>query len=94
MMRKIILVSAIALTLLLAGLPEFTELLARSGLIPLARHVRGEYLTGTALTVLLALLLLAPGAKEGEVRPGACDVCDGAVAAGARYCPRCGSRVR
>ena len=95
MNRKLIVITIAATILIMAGLPAITAGLHRAGLIPLARSIRAEYLTGTALTVIVALLILLPARWRVRVSPRgyACSVCEASVRPGARYCPACGSRV-
>ena len=69
--------------------------LYRAGLIPWARQFEGTYLTGTALTILAALLFLFLPAR---VRPAEhprsiCGVCGREVYIFCRYCGHCGSRL-
>ena len=71
--------------------------LQEKGVIDLAQHVRTEFLTGTAITIIVVLLILLvrPGYSAARAWAGArhCPVCDGAVREGGRYCGECGSRL-
>ncbi len=95
MFRKLIVIALVIGILFVAGLPVITECLCRIGVIPLAKAIRAEYLTGTALTVIVALLILLPSRWRVRVLPRGyvCSVCEASVRPGARYCPACGSRV-
>ena len=71
--------------------------LDEQGVVHGARYVRREYLTGTALTIIVVLLVLLvkPG-REAAGRSGLirrCPVCDHRLLGRAKYCSECGSRV-
>lgn len=95
MFRKLIVITIMATILIMAGLPAITAALDRVGLVPLARSICAEYLTGTALAIILALLILLPSRRRIRVmlRPHMCVVCGEHIRPGGRYCPACGSRV-
>ena len=95
MFRKLIVIALVIGILFVAGLPFITDCLCHIGVIPLARAIRAEYLTGTAIAVILALLILLPCRWRVRVvtRGYECPVCEASVRPGARYCPACGSRV-
>jgi hypothetical protein len=94
MHRKRLVIAVVAAVLILAALPTITAALDALGIIPFARAIRAEYLTGTALAVIGALLILLPRTKpEPAVGGHACTVCDAPLRPGSRYCPACGSRV-
>ena len=95
MFRKLIVSAPVIGIVLVAGLPVISDCLCRIGVIPLARAIRAEYLTGTALTVIVALLILLPSRWCVRIVPRGyeCPVCEASVRPGARYCPACGSRV-
>lgn len=57
-----------------------------------ARGIRAEYLTGTAVTVIVVLLVLLVSPKAGAlVRK--CPVCDHVLVSRGKYCGECGSKV-
>ncbi len=95
MSRKLIVITIAAIIMVTAGLPAITARLWHVGLVPLARWIRAEYLTGTALAVILALLVLLPSRSRfnGGLRPHACPVCGERNRTHNRYCPQCGSRL-
>lgn len=95
MNRKTLVIAIVATILVTAGMPAITDTLYCMGVIPLARSIRAEYLSGTALAVILALLILLPSRWRIRVmlRPHACPVCGERIRPQARYCPACGSRV-
>ncbi len=96
-MRRLIIVVPVASILLLTNLLVLGEWLDRTGIIGWARSIRAEYVTGTAITVIAALLILMPtGTPEGSpvIQPRrTCPVCEQRLRRGGRYCPACGSRV-
>jgi hypothetical protein len=90
--RKVIVGSVILAVLLLANMAVLTVWLERAGVIEWAQHVREEFLTGTAITVILALIvLLVPPAVGFAIRR--CGVCEAMLFRRGKYCPGCGSRV-
>lgn len=90
--RKVVVASVILVVLLLANLIALTSWLDRAGVIAWARHVREEYVTGTAITVILAwIVLLVPPAVGFAIRR--CGVCQTFLFRRGKYCPGCGSRV-
>lgn len=90
--RKVIVAFAILVVLLLANMVAFVCWLERSGVIAWAQHVREEFVTGTAITVILALIvLLVPPAVGFAIRR--CGVCEALLFRRGKYCPGCGSRV-
>ena len=95
MLRKLIVIAIGTAVVTIAGLPTITTALDRAGVIPLARTIRANYLTGTAIAVIIALLILLP--SVGWVPLGSrsvrCSVCDQHVRRRSHYCPTCGSRV-
>lgn len=91
--RKIIVVGTIIAVLLLANASLLVSWLQESGLVPLANHVRSEYLTGTAITVIAAFLILIPGRTVWAICVRRCRVCNALDLQRGKYCCRCGSRV-
>ncbi|HOW73758.1 MAG TPA: hypothetical protein PKY77_24415 [Phycisphaerae bacterium] len=93
--RKLIVLSIVAGVLLLGNLLMVATWLQEHGVIDWARHVRAEYLTGTAITIILVLLALM--VRPGPVRASwlrRCSVCDHVVVGHGPYCSECGSRVQ
>ncbi len=97
MTRKLIVITIVATILLIAGMPAITAALAELGLVGTAQTLRAEYVTGTAIAVILALLILLPRRTIVGLRierPDAkCPVCEQRIDRAATYCPQCGSRV-
>ena len=89
--------AVIAFVFLLANLLTLTHWLSSTGVIDWAQGIRGEYLTGTAITVILALLLLLTSHPRVRRKPlewvRRCPVCDRLLVRKGRCCQERGSRV-
>ncbi len=96
-MRKLIVIVPVASILLLAHLLALSEWLDRAGVVGWARSIRTEYVTGTGIAVIAAMLILLPPMPRRVLRTYApiarCPVCDESLRPAGRYCPACGSRV-
>lgn len=96
--RRLIVVVPIAAVLLLANFLVLAEWLDGIGVIGWARSLHAEYVTGTAITIVAALLVLVPaptfvGARRVWNSSRRCRVCNERIRPEARYCAACGSRV-
>lgn len=91
--RKLLVASAIVMVLVLANAGTIVAWLRGTGLILLAEHLRAEYVTGTAIAVIVALLILLPGRAVWAVLVQRCPVCDSLLLRQGKYCAECGSRV-
>ena len=91
--RKLLIVGIIVAVLALANTGAIVGWLQGSGLIPLAEYIRAEYVTGTAIAVIVALLVLLPGRVVWAICVRRCPVCDAALLRQGKYCAECGSRV-
>ncbi len=92
--RKAIVLGLIGSVLLLGNILLVASWLAERGVVDWARNIRSEYLTGTAVTIIAALLVLLVGPKasaRGLVRR--CPVCDHVLVGRGSYCGECGSKV-
>jgi hypothetical protein len=93
-MRKVAVAGSIIVVLLLANAVAIAEWLARLGLVGLAQGLRQECITGTAITIIVVMLLLfVRPAGIGPMSARRCPVCDHQLDRAGRYCPECGSRV-
>jgi len=97
-LRKLILLILIGSIFLMANVVLVANWLAEKRVPELAQTVRENYLTGTAITIIVALLILlvnprrANGSKvTGFVRK--CPVCDHMLLSRGSYCSECGSKV-
>jgi len=95
--RKLIVVSLVGAVVLFANFLLLARWLEHIGVIDLAQHVRREFLTGTAITIIVVLLILLVRPGYGAVRAWAgarrCRVCDHVIREGGNYCPECGSKA-
>jgi hypothetical protein len=92
--RKLIVLSLVAVLFLVANFVLVANWLQDRGVIDWARYIHKEYLTGTAITiivVLLILLVVPRGQGRGLLRR--CPVCDHTLLGGVKYCGGCGSKV-
>lgn len=92
--RKLIVLAVILAVFLLGNVWMVVNWLQEHGVVDLAQHLRTEYLTGTALAVIIALLILLarPGSERCRMLRR-CSVCDHVLWAGGKYCNDCGSKV-
>ena len=77
--KKLIVIGVIVAILLLANALAITAWLDDQGMVGWAQSVRAEYVTGTAITVIVTLLILLPAAGVRAVnrwgRAARCPVC-------------------
>jgi len=71
--------------------------LAEKGIEQKANWVREHFLTGTAVTIILVLLILLVSPRNSSSKVfglvGRCPVCDHRLVGKANYCGDCGSKV-
>jgi len=92
--RKLIVLVLAAAMFLVADLIFVANWLADKGVIDWAQGIRKEYLTGTAITIIVVLLILLASPGRGSLRLSRrCPVCDHGLQGGARYCGDCGTKV-
>ena len=93
--RKIIVLSCIGLILLLGNVLAVATWLAEKGVVDKANWIHEEFLTGTAIAVIVALLILLVSPKNGRVVSlgRRCPVCDRSLFGNPKYCGECGSRL-
>lgn len=96
-MRKVIVIGLVVCVFVMANALVIAGWLADRGLVNWAASIHREFLTGSAIAVIIALLiLLVPATRSGRSMWGLakrCPVCDAPVSARARYCGECGGRV-
>jgi hypothetical protein len=92
--RKVIVLGLIGSILLLGNILLVANWLSEHAVVDWARHLRAEYLTGTAVTIIVVLLILlvSPRAKSGGLIRR-CPVCDHVLLSRGKYCGECGSKV-
>ena len=92
--RKVTVLALVVGIFLLANLWFLVNWLQDQGVVDVAQYVRAEYLTGTAITVIIALLILfvrPNGERSTIVRR--CSVCEHVMLGMGRYCSACGSKA-
>jgi len=92
--RKVIVLGLLGAVLLLGNILFVANWLAERGVVDWARHLRAEYVTGTAVTIIVVLLILlvSPRAKSGGL-VRRCPVCDHVLVSRGSYCSECGSKA-
>ena len=95
--RKIVVLILLGSIFLLANVWFVVKWLDEHGVVEGAKNLKSEYLTGTAITIILVLLILLvrPG-KEVVTNSGLlrrCPVCDHVLMGRGKYCATCVSKV-
>lgn len=90
--KKLLIIVGIAAVILMANLWAIAAWLDDLGVVGWAQGVRAEYLPGTALTVIGAMLILL-GPTTCRVVARRCPVCDHLFWRRGKYCSSCGSRL-
>ena len=94
--RKLILMSLIAGVFLAGNILFIAQWLADKGVPETAHWIRQEFLTGTAIAVIIALLILLVSPREKRkvsIWAKTCPVCDAKLSTSGSYCSACGSKV-
>ena len=95
--RKTIVLGLIGVIFLLANILVVANWISDTGIAEKAGWVRREFLTGTAIAVILALLVLlvSPRTRSSRVVgfTRRCPVCDKRLIGDPSYCSECGSKV-
>ena len=95
--RKLVVLGAVGAVFLIANALVVADWLREKGVIDFAVGIRRDFLTGAAITIIVALLiLLVRPRSEGSIASGwfgRCPVCDHRLLGGGAYCSACGSRV-
>ena len=92
--RKVIVLVLAAALFLVANLIFVTNWLAEKGVIDWARYVHKEYLTGTAITIIVVLMVLLVAPRgEGTRIIRRCQVCNHAVIGNGSYYAEYGSKL-
>ena len=92
--RKLIVVGLVGAVFLVANFLLVASWLQDRGIIDWARGIRQEYLTGTAITIIVALLvLLVAHRSDGRRLFRRCPVCDHTLLGRSHYCSDCGSKL-
>ena len=95
--RKFIVVLLIGSVFLLGNILIVANWIAETGVAEKANWVRHEFLTGTAITIIVALLILlvTPKNRSGHAMGfiHKCPVCDHRLLGRGGYCSECGSKI-
>jgi len=93
--RKIVVLGLIGIIFLLANILVVANWISDTGISEKAGWIRREFLTGTAVAVILVLLLLlvSPKNASGKAIARRCPVCDKRLVGDPSYCSECGSKV-
>ena len=95
--RKIIVLVLLGTIFLMANILVVANWIAETGIAEKAGWLRREFLTGSAIAVILALLVLLVSPKNtagkaiGLTRR--CPVCDKRLIGNVNYCGECGSKI-
>jgi len=91
--RKILVIGLIAGVLLLGNILVVANWLTEKGFADKANWIRQEFLTGTAITITVVLLILLVGNGKGSRWRRRCPVCDERLITRGKYCPDCGCQT-
>lgn len=95
--RKIIVLGLIGMIFLAANILVVANWISDTGIAEKAGWVRREFLTGTAVAVILVLLILLVSPKNTSGKAFGftqrCPVCDKRLIGNPNYCADCGSKV-
>jgi hypothetical protein len=95
--RKIMVLGLIGIIFLTANILVVANWISDTGIAEKAGWVRREFLTGTAIAVILVLLFLLVSPKISSSRAISfsrrCPVCDKRLIGNVNYCSECGSKV-
>jgi len=96
-LRKLVVVGLVGGIFFMANALLVAHWLDEMGVISWAGTIRRDFLTGTAITIIVTLLILLVPARH-AVSQGIgwlrrCPVCDGSLTRQAKYCGACGSKV-
>jgi len=94
--RKIIVLGLIGIIFLTANILVVANWISDTGLVERAGWIRREFLTGTAIAVILVLLILLVNPKTSGRAISftrRCPVCDKRLIGNVNYCSECGSKV-
>lgn len=95
--RKFIVLSLIGVIFLMANILVVANWIAEARIAEKAAWLHQEFLTGTAIAVIAALLVLLVNPKSTSSKMISfirrCPVCDHRLAGRGSYCSECGSKV-
>ena len=95
--RKIVVLGLIGMVFLMANILLVANWIAETGIAEKAGWVRKEFLTGTAIAVIVALLILLVNPRNVSSKAVGltqrCPVCDKRLIGNPSYCSECGSKI-
>ena len=93
--RKVIIILLIGSVFLLGNILLVANWIADTGISEKANWIKENFITGTAVTIILALLILLTSSKSSKVfgLVRRCPVCDHRLIGRANYCSECGSKI-
>ena len=95
--RKIVVLGLIGMVFLMANILLVANWIAETGIAEKAGWVRKEFLTGTAIAVIVALLILLVNPRNASSKAVSlirrCPACDHRLIGYPSYCSECGSKV-
>jgi len=92
-LRKVVLLVLIGGVFLTANVVMVANWLSDKGICQFAQTIKDNYLTGTAVTILVALLILLVGPGKTFSLLRRCPVCNHRLIGSGSYCSECGSKV-
>jgi hypothetical protein len=94
--RKMIVLGLIGTIFLTANILVIANWIAETGIADKAGWLRKEFLTGTAIAVILTLMILLVNPKVSSRAVSftrRCPVCDKRLIGNPNYCGECGSKI-
>jgi len=96
--RKIIVLGLIGTVFLMANILVVANWISDTGIAEKAGWLRKEFLTGTAIAVIIVLLILLTSPRNSSSGrtmsfTRRCPVCDKRLVGNPKYCGKCGSKV-
>ena len=95
--RKVIVISLVGLVFLAGNILLVANWLAEKGIEQKANWIREHFLTGTAITIILVLLILLVSPNKGGNKAFGfirrCPVCDHRLIGSPSFCGDCGSKA-
>ena len=92
--RKWIVITLLASVFLLANVMVVANWLVNTGVCEWASFIRKEFLTGTAITIIVTLLILLVGPGKRRLGFGrSCPVCDKRLFGNPNFCGDCGCKI-
>ena len=95
MSRKVIIILLIGAVFLLGNILVVANWIANTGIAEKANWIKENFITGTAVTIVLTLLILLTSSKSSRVfgLVRRCPVCDHRLIGRGAYCSECGSKI-